>query len=444
MTREKLLKVKEFSELLIWLLIFTAVILLNLSPHLIRIERIHFIAIFSSLLLIFVFDRLISRRIVRWKRNIIRAFVYLACILIIYYILRFPKYSVWFFYFSPLFLAFSLSLTFITQPRVFTVLLVAVSVFLLGDLYWESHVSYDTARVVMPIVLAKVLALSLLSVFGYYLYRNQIAATKQAEIYSQNLKILNQQLSAKTDELEKTNKRLKELSEAKSVFVATVSHELRTPLTAILNSLKLIEYETRDSKAVNEYMDIIKKNIERQAIMIDNLLDTARIERGSLQGSRTKFELNYLLQEVVDALSNQASEKNIGISLHPMKEDSSLWGEHEQLRRVFINLVDNAIKFTPASGKIEISLAPEESNIKVAVADNGCGIPKEEQERIFEAFVQVSQQEPQGSKKGIGLGLTIVREIVHRHRGKVRVESEVNKGSRFYVLLPVDLRKSNR
>ncbi len=446
MIKEKLYKLRELTESVVWVVIFTTVIFINISPQLIRAERLQFVAIFSFLLFVLVFNRLSSKNITALRKNIIRAVVYLTYIAAIYYALRFQKYSVWIFYVFPLIMAFSLSVTFITQPRTLTLILVGISVFLLGDIYWEARMSIDAVRVVFPLTFSKVFSLSLLSVFGYYLYRSQLIATRQAEIYSQNLKILNQELSTKTDELEKANKRLKDLSEVKSVFVATVSHELRTPLTAIQNSLKLIGYETKDNQAVNDYVGIIKRNIDRQAIMIDNLLDTARIERGSIQGTRTKFELNKLLQEAVDILKIQASGKNVSLNLYPSKDDSSIWGDQEQLRRVFINLADNAIKFTPASGKVEIFLVHEDSNIKVTIADTGCGIRKEEQEKIFDAFIQAEaiQQSNSISKKGIGLGLTIVREIINRHGGKVWVDSEVGKGSRFHVLLPMDLRRNRR
>lgn len=267
-------------------------------------------------------------------------------------------------------------------------------------------------------------------------------ATEELNILSQNLQKLNEELKLKTEELLRANKRLQELSEVKSRFVATVSHELRTPLTAILNSLKLIEYETKDNKEINEYLSLIKKNVDRQAIMIDNLLDLSKIERGHIEGVRTQVSLNRIVGEVIDLLKEKARDKNIHL-LFEAKEDLPLiWADQEQVRRIFINLIDNGIKFTPSGGWVKVSLFDAGENIKAIVADNGPGIPQEEQMRIFEPFVQLEGGKGEGIiKRGIGLGLTIVKEIIDLHKGKIWVEAELGKGSKFFILLPKDLRK---
>ncbi|MGE4357996.1 MAG: sensor histidine kinase [Candidatus Omnitrophota bacterium] len=437
-------KIEDKLELLIWCIIFGGVIFLNLSPQLISLERIYLLAILSAVLFFFFSEHLIPRDISYLKRNVLRFFIFCGYLLLILAILISQKSNLWVFYFFPLLLVFSLSITFVTNPRILVLILIMISLFLLGEAYWESRVPVDNLRrIEFPVPFLRIFILSLLAIFGYYLYRNQLAMRKELEVYNQNLKALNEELQKKTEELKTANKRLQELSEAKSVFVATVSHELRTPLTAILNSLKLIGYETESNDKVKEYMEIIKKNIERQSIMIDNLLDTARIERGTLEMKRTRFELNKLLSEVVDTFRPQATAKKLVFDFFPLEGESFIWGEEEQLRRVFINLVDNAIKFTPEGGQVEVRVIREEENLKVVVADTGCGIPKEEQEKIFEPFVQ-ALQENRFSRRGIGLGLTIVKEIVNRHQGRVWVESEVGKGSKFYVLLPIDLRKNKR
>ncbi|MCM8784383.1 MAG: HAMP domain-containing histidine kinase [Candidatus Omnitrophica bacterium] len=438
-------KTAEKIELFIWVLIFGGVIFLNLSPQLVSLRRIHLLAFLSSLLIFFLAEQFIFKRIAKpLKRNLLRILSFSSYIAVILFILIFHKNSVWIFYFFPLLLAFSLSLTFVIQPRTFVLLLVMVSLFLLGEIYWEARIPPENlVRLELPLPFTKIFSLSLLAIFGYYLYRNQVLVRRALEEYNEKLKNLNEELRRKTEELETANKHLQELSEAKSVFVATVSHELRTPLTAILNSLKLIGYETASNEKVKEYMEIIKKNIDRQSIMIDNLLDTARLERGTFEIKRTHFELNALISEVVETMRPQAKSKEITIDFSPLYGDSFLWGEEDGLRRVFINLLDNAIKFTPQGGKIEIFMSQEGANLKVVVADTGCGIPKEEQERIFEPFVQ-ALMENKPSRRGIGLGLAIVREVVSRHQGKVWLESEVNRGSKFYILLPIDLRKSKR
>ncbi|MCM8778336.1 MAG: HAMP domain-containing histidine kinase [Candidatus Omnitrophica bacterium] len=434
-------KIVEKLELSIWVVIFWGVIFLNFSPQLVSLHRVYLLAFLSSMLLFLLCEQFIFQYIAKpFLKNLLRLLSFSVYILIVLLIFTFQKNSLWISCFFPLLLSFFLSLTFVTQPRTLVLLLVMVSIFLLGEIYWESRVpSKKLTGIEFPRPFTRIFSLSLLAIFGYYLYRNQQIIRNTLENYSHKLKNLNEELQRKTTELETTNKRLQELSEAKSVFVATVSHELRTPLTAILNSLKLIGYETKNNEKVKECMEIIKKNIDRQSIMIDNLLDIARIERGVVEIRRSYFELNRLLKEVVEMMRHQANSKKIMLDFSPLEGDSSLWGEDEGLRRVFINLLDNAIKFTPEGGKVDILVNREGENLKVLVSDTGCGIPKQEQEKIFEPFVQVVTERT--FRRGIGLGLTIVREIVNRHRGKVWVESEVNRGSKFYVLLPRDLRK---
>ncbi|MCM8798136.1 MAG: HAMP domain-containing histidine kinase, partial [Candidatus Omnitrophica bacterium] len=341
MGKTNLSKFKKALELILWIIILSGVIFINLSPALLNIGRIQLTAVFSLFLLVFVFNRTITlTRFSPTKKIVLKTFIFLLFLYFVIYLFSFKIYELWIFYLLPVLLALSLSLAIVLQPRALTLALVAISIFLLGDIYWGMHLSATTAGINLPVIFSKVFSLSLLSILGYYLYRREQMATEELNILSQNLQKLNEELKLKTEELLRANKRLQELSEVKSRFVATVSHELRTPLTAILNSLKLIEYETKDNKEINEYLSLIKKNVDRQAIMIDNLLDLSKIERGHIEGVRTQVSLNRIVGEVIDLLKEKARDKNIHL-LFEAKEDLPLiWADQEQVRRIFINLLD--------------------------------------------------------------------------------------------------------
>jgi len=449
MKKIRFLKFGNLTETIFWIIILTAVIFVNISPQiifvnissqLVRTLRVQFMLAFSLFFLILVFNRLVAFLPSSKKRNFLKIFVYSLFLTLFFYTFSLKRVGLGVLYLLPVLVSFSLSLSLITQPRALVLILVAMSLFLLGDIYWGAYIS-AAAELTLPVIFSKVFSLSLLSIFGYYLYRSQQSAAEQASIYSSKLRDANEELNRKTTELEKANERLKELAEIESRFVATVSHELRTPLTAIRNSLKLIEYETKGNNSVDDYLGIIKKNVDRQALMIDNLLDLARIERGYPQGGRSQVDLSKVIGEVVDLLKEEAHKKGIQLSFKSENAPAIVWADQEQIRRVFINLMDNGIKFTPAGGWVEASIVDAGDDIKAIVSDNGPGIAEEHKEKIFEAFVQLEDKDTKSTSKGIGLGLTIVKEITELHKGRVWFESELGKGTRFFVLLPKDLRK---
>lgn len=440
MDKDKLLSIGQRVESVFWIIILSVVVFINISPHVIVAGRLPWMAALSFFLLILVFNRFMAKRPYSRKKLFLKAFVYVLFATLFLYAFGFEKYNMWIFYFFPVLLSLSLSVSLITHPRASILTLVAISIFLLGDIYWQAHISPEAVQLTFPLVFSKVFSLSLLSIFGYYLYRREMLAIRQANLFSEQTRKLNEQLNSKNQELLAANQRLQELAEVKSRFVATVSHELRTPLTAIRNSLKLIEYEVINNKTVDEYSAIIKKNIDRQAMMIDNLLDLARIERGYMQGARSCVDLNKTVAEAVELLKDNARNKNIRLLFHPKEGLPFIWADQDQMRRIFINLIDNGIKFSPLGGCVEVTLEDGSRHIQVIVADNGPGIPKEDREKIFEAFVQLCEGSGERVRKGIGLGLTIVKEIVDLHKGLVWVESELGRGTKFFITLPKDLR----
>lgn len=233
--------------------------------------------------------------------------------------------------------------------------------------------------------------------------------------------------------------RQKEMEELKTKFVSNVSHELRTPLVAIQKSLDLII--AKELGEVNpeqqKFLDIAHRNISRLSRLINDLLDISKIEAGGMSLKPRRFKLTELIEPILVNFENWAKNKQVVIEADYSSRDLEMEADPDRLTQVLTNLVGNAIKFTPDEGKITVEAkVKREDHIEIAVRDSGIGIAPEDQVKIFNKFVQVSLSQPQGISS-TGLGLTIAKEIVELHSGKIWVESEPGKGSRFVFELPL-------
>jgi signal transduction histidine kinase len=293
-------------------------------------------------------------------------------------------------------------------------------------------------------IILRVFSLTLVVVFGYYLYRREQEITLKTVEINEKLDSALQELERKTEALTRANEKLKRLDRMKSEFVATVSHELRTPLTAIKNSINLIRKSSQDKfereRKTAELIEIISSNTDRQTRLINNLLDLARIEAGTFDTNRDLVSIKDIALKVTRSLQPEADDKNISLSLNCPENIPDIWASSDQIERLFINLISNGIKFTPSGGKVTVTISERPQTVVVEVADTGIGIAKEDLDKIFDKFLQV-RDITKPISGGIGLGLSIAKEIVSSHKGSIWVESEVGKGSRFFFELPKDLRK---
>jgi len=241
--------------------------------------------------------------------------------------------------------------------------------------------------------------------------------------------------------------------QAQRDFVANVSHELKTPLTSIQGYSQAILDGTAREEAVQRAAGIIHDEAERMRRLVEDLLDLARIESGQVVMAQEPVDLRQVLGDCMDRLALRAQESGITLSLN-VPTLPLLSGDKDRLAQAITNLLDNALKYTPAGGRVTVEAA-EVSEIQalrtveptlapavllpavvVTVSDTGPGIPPDELDRIFERFYQVDKSRARG-KGGIGLGLAIVQEIVAAHGGRVAVQSIVGVGSKFIVALPV-------
>jgi len=239
-------------------------------------------------------------------------------------------------------------------------------------------------------------------------------------------------------EKKRYERRLKELDKMKSDFVSNVSHELRTPLTSIKGSIdNMLDGLTG---SLNEkqirYLARIKSNTDRLSRLINDLLDLSRIEAGRVEVRPTTLSLGALTEEVAEHLKSLAAEKLIRIEVPSPDPKVTAWADRDKVTQVLMNLIGNAVKFTPRDGKITVAFEKNGNDyVQISVADTGPGILPEERNRIFSKFYQVANVDKQ-KPKGSGLGLAISKALVEMHGGKIWIESEVGRGSTFYFTLP--------
>jgi len=229
---------------------------------------------------------------------------------------------------------------------------------------------------------------------------------------------------------------LKQLDELKSEFVATVSHDLRAPLTFMRGYATMLPMVGGLNDKQREYLEKILRGIGQMGELIDDLLDLGRIEAG-VGLERKSCHLGAVLVEAVDSVRARAtSVKGLTLRLEPAEDVAIISGDAALLRQAVTNLVDNALKYSPNGGTVIVGLSLRNGQAVIRVADTGIGIAPEDQVRLFEKFYRIKRRDTVNIR-GTGLGLAIVKSIVERHGGRVWVESELDKGSTFYISLPL-------
>jgi signal transduction histidine kinase len=248
---------------------------------------------------------------------------------------------------------------------------------------------------------------------------------------------LEQKVDERTRELTSAVDEIKKVSKRKSDFISAVSHELRTPLTSIKGyaSILLTGKLGDIPQDVRERLDKINRHSDELVHLVNDLLDISRIESGRVTMKQETQEIRYIVGYAFDLLSGQIKEKQLRFSFDIPDNANSVFVDHSQIERVFINLISNAIKFTPAQGTIIIRSYKMDKEIQVDIADTGCGIPEKDREAIFEEFYRVDNAINE-TVKGTGLGLTLVKRIIEAHNGKIWVKSKEGSGSTFSFTLP--------
>ena len=258
------------------------------------------------------------------------------------------------------------------------------------------------------------------------------------------------------EEISDANKKLEKLERLKSEFISIVSHELRTPLTPINNSLEIVLSEQTGAitPEAKNFISMAKRNIQRLSGIIEDLLDLSRIQTGKLDFKYKTVDITPSLELLQKTFLQVANEKNISINLEIKEELPEIYADIRRIEQIFSNLVSNAIKFTADNGKIDVCaeivyandinkenlvssvIIPSGRYIKVSVSDNGIGIKKEDVLKIFDKFSQI-ESSLNRNKGGVGLGLTITKQLIDYHLGAIEVISEEQNGATFVVYLPL-------
>lgn len=233
---------------------------------------------------------------------------------------------------------------------------------------------------------------------------------------------------------------IKRLERIRTDFVSNVSHELKNPLTAILGFLEILEDEELDELERRKYTQIVHRNVQRLIEMVENLLFLSKIENRD-KVLKSIVSIEGLIDETVELYRQKIERKNIELIVKISPDLNPVYVNSFQLKQVFINLLDNAIKYTFNGGKIVIKAYNKEDYLRIDFCDNGIGIPFTERERIFERFYKIDKSRQKG-EDGVGLGLSIVRHIIESIGGKIEIESVLGKGSIFSVLIPCYLTQS--
>ena len=308
-----------------------------------------------------------------------------------------------------------------------------------GELYWE-YASISPIKNMEGEVLNYVAVKE--DITEKKQWEQQLLKTKEElEIQAWGLQKTNDLIKILYKELEENNKELRKLDQMKSDFISTVSHELRTPLTIIREGVDQVVTgvlgDTTEEQ--REFLHMALTNIDRLSRIINNLLDMSKIESSEVSPEFTKFDISLVIREVRAAFLSSAYEKKLTLSEKLPKGAINITADRDKIIQVFTNLVGNALKFTK-TGFIEIGLCEYDKHVECWVLDSGIGIEKEHISKLFDKFQQFGRVNGPG-EKGTGLGLSIAKAIVEMHRGFIRVESTVGKGTRFIFTLPkkVDL-----
>ncbi len=224
------------------------------------------------------------------------------------------------------------------------------------------------------------------------------------------------------------------LEQMRSDFVANVSHELKTPITAIQGFAETLLDSEHDAETEKEFLQVIHDESVRMKNLVSDLLTLTRLENGSSTDAFHEVNLADVVAESVQVIERMATAAGIQIDNQLQEGSITVWGHDEQLKQVLLNLLTNAIHYTPTGGVITVFAESYVDRVKVHVSDTGIGIPKEDQDRVFERFYRVDRDRSRATG-GTGLGLAIVKHIVQTHGGELGVDSQLGMGSDFWFTI---------
>jgi signal transduction histidine kinase len=269
---------------------------------------------------------------------------------------------------------------------------------------------------------------------------NTMAASLHASVQSLEQKVeeRTEELQVALAELSQKSRQLEVASEHKSHFLANMSHELRTPLNAIIGFSQVLRQRLFGpiNEKQEEYLDDILSSGHHLLSLINDVLDLSKVEAGQVELEMATFSLREAVERGVVMVRESATEHSVRLSLELAPGVDLVTGDERRLRQVIFNLLSNAVKFTPEDGSVIVATSQVNGEVRVSVTDTGPGIAPEDRERIFEEFQQTDVGLQQS--EGTGLGLALSKRLVELHGGRIWVESEAGRGSRFVFTLPIE------
>lgn len=214
-------------------------------------------------------------------------------------------------------------------------------------------------------------------------------------------------------------------------FISNISHELKTPIASIQGFTKLLAEDNLSKEEKEEYINIILEETDRLSNLSTNMLKLSKLEKQEIVTNKVEYRLDNQIRKAIIMLEEQINKKNIKISLE--SKELYIFQDEDLIMEIWINLISNSIKNSKENGKIKIKVIEEEQKVDVIIQDNGIGIPKEKQEKVFEKFYQIEKSR---TSEGSGLGLAIVKRIVDLIKGKIKLESKENEGTKITVSIP--------
>ena len=245
-------------------------------------------------------------------------------------------------------------------------------------------------------------------------------------------------LEERNAELKRTNEELRHADQVRSDLVSMVSHELRTPLATIKEFTSILAdgLAGQTTPDQQEYLRIIQGNVERMIRLIDDLLDSAKIEAGRVLLNKRLIEARPLIEQVLQSMEPLTSEKRLRVDLRIPDGPFGVYADLDKILQVLTNLVSNAVRFTPEGGQVTVDIQELDNEIQFLIEDTGIGIEPENLPKLFQKFQQFQASVGGRAFKGTGLGLAISKRLVELHGGRIWAESRVGAGSRFFFTLP--------
>lgn len=249
-------------------------------------------------------------------------------------------------------------------------------------------------------------------------------------------------LNKSLEQLKETNLNLEQAHQHKNRFISSMSHELRTPLNAIIGFTQTLEkkYFGDLNEKQMEYITLVKSSGEHLLSLINDILNIAKIDSGSMKFVPTYVDIRKCLNEIISIMTPQFMDKQVSLNLFVEDNLTTMYTDELKCKQIILNLLSNALKFTKEGCKVNVEAIKEEGSVCISVLDNGIGIKEHDLDKIFNEFYQSDDVRDQ-ALGGAGIGLALTQRLVEMHGGTIGVESELNKGSKFWFKMPINAKQ---